>query len=213
MEIDHLFIFASSGAPEADVFEAYGFKEGPARQHVGQGTANRRFFFGNTYLELLYVDDEPQLHTPITQITRLAERFDKRNSDISPFGICFKQRNCAIATVDYQPEYLPAGYQLTLVKDNPLTEPLWFFLQTPEGMALPYQRQAFVPAGELNQLTQVTITISQAAQLSAAAKVLIGSSCVNLVADLSPLMELCFDHGRQGQSHDFRPALPLKLYW
>lgn len=213
MEIDHLFILASPGAPEADVLEAFGFKEGPARQHAGQGTANRRFFFGNIYLELLYVDDASQLYTPTTQVTRLAERFDASNSDISPFGVCFHQACGAITTLEYQPAYLPKGYKLTLAAETPLTEPMWFFLRTPADIPLPYQRQVFTQAGELNRLTQVTITVAQAAEISTAAAVIMASSCINLVADFSPLMELCFDDGVQGQSHDFRPALPLKLYW
>jgi len=34
-----------------------GLTEGTRNDHPGQGTANRRFFFSNTALELLYVSD------------------------------------------------------------------------------------------------------------------------------------------------------------
>lgn len=55
-EVDHVIIFCDVGAPEADVLLARGLHEGPGNTHPGQGTANRRFFFPNVYLELLWVD-------------------------------------------------------------------------------------------------------------------------------------------------------------
>jgi transcriptional regulator with XRE-family HTH domain len=45
LEIDHLFVCTSPGAPEADPLLAMGFIEGAPNRHPGQGTANRRIFF------------------------------------------------------------------------------------------------------------------------------------------------------------------------
>jgi len=57
IELDHFFILTDLGAPHADLLSGIGLIEGPRNDHLGQGTANRRFFFSNTALELLYVND------------------------------------------------------------------------------------------------------------------------------------------------------------
>jgi hypothetical protein len=56
-KIDHVLIFASIGAPEAERLIAFGLTEGSPNRHPGQGTANRRFFFDNATLELLWVEN------------------------------------------------------------------------------------------------------------------------------------------------------------
>jgi hypothetical protein len=42
----------SKGAPEAEALLRVGLREGAGNTHPGQGTACRRFFFENAYLEL-----------------------------------------------------------------------------------------------------------------------------------------------------------------
>jgi hypothetical protein len=57
IELDHLFVCAAPGAPEAEKFVQFGLHEGPPNQHRGQGTACRRFPFANAMIELLWVSD------------------------------------------------------------------------------------------------------------------------------------------------------------
>ena len=57
VELDLLFICLSRGAPEAKFLTRFGLIEGPRNVHPGKGTANRRFFFENAILELLWVED------------------------------------------------------------------------------------------------------------------------------------------------------------
>ena len=45
IELDHLFVCAAPGAPEAEELVRFGLREGPPNQHPGQLTANRRFAF------------------------------------------------------------------------------------------------------------------------------------------------------------------------
>jgi hypothetical protein len=59
-ELDHVFICTTPGAPEAGLLKACGLTEGPGNVHPGQGGANRRFFFHNAMLELLWVHDPAQ---------------------------------------------------------------------------------------------------------------------------------------------------------
>ena len=53
-EIDHLFVTVSQGAPEVAPLRRLGFHEGGQNVHPGQGTACRRIFFENVYLELIW---------------------------------------------------------------------------------------------------------------------------------------------------------------
>jgi len=58
IELDHLFVCTTPGAPEAERLVQFGLHEGPPNQHAGQGTANRRFAFANAMIELFWVSDE-----------------------------------------------------------------------------------------------------------------------------------------------------------
>lgn len=57
MTIDHIFIFVNS-EDEANELVNFGLTEGIGNVHKGIGTANRRFFFENFYLEILWVENE-----------------------------------------------------------------------------------------------------------------------------------------------------------
>ena len=63
MELDRLFLLCDAGAPEAEALVRLGLHEGQANTHPGQGTACRRFFFGDAYLELLWVYDEREVRS------------------------------------------------------------------------------------------------------------------------------------------------------
>ena len=63
-EIDHLFVLTEVGGPSAEALVRFGLTEGPPNRHEGQGTANRRFFFNNAMLELLWVESEDEARSP-----------------------------------------------------------------------------------------------------------------------------------------------------
>ena len=75
-ELDHVFVAASPGAPEIGLLNAAGFAEGPPNDHPGQGTACRRVFFTNAYLELIWLTDLETARAPSIRRTGLAERAD-----------------------------------------------------------------------------------------------------------------------------------------
>ncbi len=60
MEIDHIFICVNDDGRGADALKALGLVEGTPNVHPGQGTANRRFFFRNSFIELLHLTDESE---------------------------------------------------------------------------------------------------------------------------------------------------------
>jgi hypothetical protein len=90
LELDHLFVLASPGAPEAERLRALGLSEGSRNVHPGQGTANRRFFFENAMLELIWVENAEQARSSLVAPTRLWERARWRESGALPFGICLR---------------------------------------------------------------------------------------------------------------------------
>src|SRR5438067_7512672 len=108
MQLDHVFIRAAHGAPEAALLRDVGLLEGSGNRHPGQGTANRRFFFDNAFIELLWIDDARDAASDATRRTRLHERLDPAGG-ASPFGICFRpglgQKAVPFPAWAYMPAY------------------------------------------------------------------------------------------------------------
>src|ERR1700730_51152 len=115
LEVDHAFIACAREAPEADALLRLGFVEGSSNTHPGQGTANRRFFFENFMLELLWVADPAEARSERTRRTRLWDRWAHRETGANPIGIVFGSADGEPATCvpfqtwAYTPSYLPAG--------------------------------------------------------------------------------------------------------
>src|SRR6059036_1034861 len=83
--LDHVFICTSVGAPAARKMVEFGLREGTPNRHPGQGTANRRFFFRNAMIELLWVEDAAEAQSEQARNLRLWERWSAAH-DASPFG-------------------------------------------------------------------------------------------------------------------------------
>lgn len=85
MEIDHIFIFSKNEGKEADNLVEFGLEEGSHRIHKGQGTANRKFYFENFFLEILWVIDEEEVNQTPTLETQLGHRanFNQNSSSIA----------------------------------------------------------------------------------------------------------------------------------
>ncbi len=56
--IDHIFIFTHDQGKIAEQLIDFGLSEGSSRINTGQGTANRKFYFHNFFLEILWVQNE-----------------------------------------------------------------------------------------------------------------------------------------------------------
>jgi hypothetical protein len=106
-EIDHIFVMTDTGAPDADELQRLEFVEGAPNRHPGQGTANRRFFFDNAMLELVWVENIDEAGSPLVQPLRLLDRWMKRSANSWPFGICLRPRDGLppFKSYDYRPPY------------------------------------------------------------------------------------------------------------
>lgn len=165
-QVDHLFVFSTPGAPEAEELIAAGFTEGSPNTHAGQGTACRRFFFANCMVELLYVTDLDVTRSGLAAATGLAERWLGQGKDASPFGICLRptqgeREPAPFPSWTYGPAYLPDGtpaYQISN-RCRVVTEPFLFF--TPkfarQDQYPPERAQPLVHANGAQEITAVRL--------------------------------------------------------
>jgi hypothetical protein len=218
MELDHVFVMCDVGAPEAAALHALGLREGSPNTHPGQGTACRRFFFGNAYLELVWVADADEAQAPGVAPTRLWARWSQRRRGASPFGIVLRGGpNPADAapswpTWAYRPSWLSEGQSLEFAQDTPLEEP--------EIIAMPFVRER-VRAGlepvdhdfPLTEITAAACGLDAASRLSAASRALRDSGLVSFEPAREPTLRLSFAGGAEGKTMDLWPTLPLVLEW
>lgn len=218
-EIDHLFILTSAGAPEASALLDFGLTEGSANRHTGQGTANRRFFFHNMMLELLWVTDPVEANSPPIRRTHLWERWHHRNEKASPFGICLRPRRQEATDPpfpgwSYRPPYLPDGTEILMGSNaGILSEPLLF------SITFGGRPDAAVPHQPLNhrigcrEITAVHIRSPLDHTVSDAMKTIRDAGLVTVEPSDQHMMEIVFDGGKAGQTAGFRPHLPLVVKW
>jgi hypothetical protein len=213
-ELDHVFICCAAGAPEGDALRAAGLKEGSPNTHPGQGTACRRFFFSNAYLELVWVSDEAEARSPAVAPTRLWERWSRRASGACPFAIVLRPGAGAegppFASWPYRPQYLPDGLAIDVALDTPLEEPGFFYLgfASAPGQASLQPRDHGLPCRALEGVTVYRPAVGRSPTATAVEE----AGIVSFRDADEYLLELRFAGVHRGVS-DLRPDLPLVLKW
>jgi Glyoxalase-like domain len=226
-EFDHLFICTDVGAIAADRLGALGLLEGSANVHPGQGTANRRFFFHNAMVELLWVHDPEEAQSERIRRTHLGERWAQRNAGACPFGICLRstdRASIAFPHWDFRPPYLPEELSIAVGENSAiLTEPMVF--QTPFGQRpdqfLGEKAQPLVHPIGWREITRVTLVSPVTDRPSDAWQAVLDTGQVQLEFGAEYCIELGFDDEVQGQRLDCRwsptdrrsSALPLVFSW
>lgn len=220
MEIDHIFICTETKAQVGDLLVDFGLIEGSSNTHPGQGTANRRFYFHNMMLELLWMEDLEEIQSERTQPMRLYERCLLNNNAVSPFGIGFRptagNEEAALFTAwDYHPIFLPELLRYQVADDTTLSEPMYFYMSFAkrQDKATLAKREPMEHKVPLKEVTAVKIHVNQKLELSKAALIINQLQGLSIVKDNEHLIELEFDYGTQNQTKDFRPALPLLIKW
>jgi hypothetical protein len=218
-ELDHLFVCVSEGGgPEAERLAAAGLAEGEPNRHPGQGTACRRFFLANAYLELLWVCDPGEAQSEPTRPLRLWERWSARSAGACPFGICLRPSSPEIegppfAAWPYRPSYLPDPLCIHVAEDASSVElPSLFYLsfgRRPDSRPGPQRQPLRHPAG-FREITRVLVRgprpPSRAAEQAARR-----TAGIVFQAGEEHLMEIGFDGERAGLAIDLRPLLPVVL--
>ncbi len=211
IELDHCFILTDPGAPQADLLSGIGLTEGTRNDHPGQGTANRRFFFLNTALELVYVSDENEAANGRGSRLRFPER--AKNSNASPFGLIVRatseSSDVPFPGWRYCPEYFRAD-QCFHVGENSdvLEEPLCICMpcMPPVAASQPPPLEPFTEVAEL----RVSVPVDRP---SAVLETVARCERITLTLGEPHQMEIVFNEGQAGQSKDLRPELPLVVRW
>ena len=201
---------ASVGISQELLIKA-GLVEGTSNDHPGQGTANRRFFFSNSALELVYVRDATEAVQGPGQGLRVAERAS--SPDASPFGLVFRRDgeldSLSFPGWHYQPIYFDPGVRF-LVGENSecLEEPLCICMpeNPPSGSS---QSRSEAPFLEVTGL-RIHVPVQQPSSvLEAIAKV----DGLSIQLGSTHLLEVAFGHESERKHRDFRPRLPLRIRW
>lgn len=219
VSFDHLFLCTSPGSHEIEPLLALGLSEGTPNQHPGQGTACRRIFFKNAYLEFLWVADEAEARSDPAAPLHLWERTRTEETGWSPFGIGLRPDGLGappFPTWAYRPAYFPAPMQIEIGENSiEPVEPLVFCV--PIGArpdAYPEdRRQPLEHAIGFKEITRVRLTLQRNGPISAPLVALERLGFVQLRTGDAPLLEIGFDRETERQFIDFRPTLPLCFSW
>lgn len=212
LETDHAFIGCKAGAPEGEALLRFGFVEGSANTHPGQGTANRRFFFDNFMLELIWVADPAEAQSESTRRTRLWERCQSQDGHVSPFGIIFRSTStppkpAPFATWSYAPAYLPPGLAMQVADGTTLNEPDLFYLPFLRSGAA-RKPEPVAHALPIRRIRGLSVGLRGRNALSPAALCVQEHGLVSYFEAPLPMLEILFE-GPAGMRFDLRPGLPL----
>lgn len=210
--MDHAFIGCRAGAAEGDALLRLGFVEGSSNTHPGQGTANRRFYFDNFMLELVWVADPNEARNESTRRTRLWERCEGQDSQVSPFGIIFRSTGAPpapppFATWPYTPIYLPPGLAMQVAEGTTLYEPELFYLPFLRGPTA-QRNEPVLHAQPIRRICGLSVAVRARSALSAASRCAERHGLVSYFEGPQPLLEILFE-GPDGMRVDLRPELPL----
>lgn len=196
-DLCHVFVFVADQAAAEEALVRCGLTESFRRRHPGQGTANLCACFDNSYLELLWPEDEAELISAPVVRTRLAERARWRETGASPFGIGLRGR-LPFPSWDYRPPYLPeVSLPVSLASEDP-RQP--FVFRSPgecrpdawtEDMA--GQRQKSAGLAEITHL-RLEMPVSPAPAL----KILAEKGLVTLVPSVTIRLELTITRANGG---------------
>jgi hypothetical protein len=210
IELDHVFICVAGGGPEAEHLVEFGLCEGAPNVHPGQGTANRRFFFQNAMLELLWVEDRQEARSSQTATTLLWERWSSRQSGACPFGIVARPADTTMSSApfparEYRPEWLAPDLKIYLAPTG-VEEPMWLFM--PFLRRLHYTQRFVAHPNGAREITKMTLTAPTPVQ-SSAAQALIENAILSVREGAEYLLTIEFDKSMRKVVKDFRPELPL----
>ena len=213
-ELDHVLVAVSRDAPELDHLHRVGFAEGPANVHEGQGTACRRVFFENLYLEFIWLEDQRAASAPRIRQTGLAARAGCQ-AGASRIGLAFRSRGTGpcefpLETWPYRPPYLPPDMAIPVARNSTaLSEPLLFFM--------PWERRWRAPRlprpNGAREVTGLRVTLVASGTPSREVQWLQEWGGAQVTVGHSELLEVEFDGGTAGGSLELGAVMPLTLTW
>ncbi|MFY0685664.1 MAG: VOC family protein [Cyclobacteriaceae bacterium] len=212
MQIDHIFIFSSEQGREADELIQFGLVEGSNRIHPGQGTRNRKFYFKNFFLELVWVSNENEIKSPATAPTRLWERANYKINGYSPFGLCMEPTDDVEELFEgclkYSPDYISDEQTFEIITQENSPQLPWA-CRVPH--ASEFDKLTDHPNG-LQKLSKVTFGVKGAFRPNRFTEVLSSKALIEFENNDDHCLTLEFDEHRTGQTKHF-DSLPLVIVY
>lgn len=205
MNIDHIFIFTDDNGKVADDLVDFGLTEGSNRIHVGQGTANRKFYFDNFFLEILWVHNEIELKSEQTKPTGLWQRADFKNNNFSPFGLCIVNSDDTEKLFEnafkYQPDYFPKGMEIDIIKNENQNDLPWTFRLPFKGQ----KKHENEPTHHKNEISVLTKAIFEYKIISENMFLdnFVSQNNIQFVKSSRQWLNLVFNYGKQGKKQEF----------
>lgn len=228
VELDHVWIVVSPGAPERAALERAGFRVAPAlNRHEGQGTASVTVELQNAFLELLWPDSSvPVAPGRERAVTVFRRRMEWRSTGWSPLGIGLRRTGPAADSLPFPVRRLTGlpwmrpgtAIELLTAPADSLGPSVWIvpeYQVVPEDSNARAVRTGSARAWELThpngvrRLTAARMTAPNPAGIHPPARFLDSLGIVTLAPGPEWLLELTFDDAAQRRIADLRPELPL----
>ena len=225
LELDHVFVWVTKGAPEAQALQQAGLHLQPdAHPHTGQGTASKIFIFENVYLELIWIEDE-QVATKNAARSGIdmLRRARWKQTGASPFGVGLHRKSGESGELPfpvrlYWAEWMKPDTTIEFAQTvSTATEPMYFVLPDYISVGSPAVQARLKETVKttphqlgVSRLTDLKI-ITTGSRLTSTSERLTQGGVVKVERGSAPLAQLTFDGGQQGKSVDLRPRLPIIL--
>lgn len=223
LQIDHIFVCLET-APDKQFLKEKGLIcSEDVTYHPQQGTASTIIFFENTYIELIWVEDQimAEIYAMRSGIDFLARAYSPEKA-ASPFGIALHQKP-HILDPEYSSSHLnhKASEQFINFAASNLaaqTEPLCFMI--PESISFSsifnplleaHQKLINHPLG-IRKLTNTSIAMRKPGFFTNPICMLERDGIIEIKQNSSPLLELTFHYGTQRERIDLRSiGIPIVL--
>jgi hypothetical protein len=213
MNIDHIFIFTNDNGKLANQLVEFGLIEGSNRIHVGQGTTNRKFYFENFFLEILWVHNENEIKSEAIKPIGLWQRADFQINNFAPFGLCIVNTSETDPlfrdAFKYQPDYFPQGMVIDILKNENQSSLPWTFRLPFKGQKKPENEPTEHKNG-IGLLTKTTFEHQENGEIPFL-DFFVGEQNIEFIKSDRTWLNLTFDDGRQGLKKEFE-LLKLTIY-
>lgn len=211
MIIDHFYICTDNPGRDVKRLVQLGLVEGEPNVHYSQGTANRRFFFKNSMLELLYLVNEEEAKSERTKPLDIWAQFKDRQRN--RIGIIFipAEAGCAenpFRSKKYQPLYLPEGLAMDVSENLSLEDPTYIFMDFAMRKENQLTQSHCINGMEFDTIKKYTLYLKDTV-FSYNTKALASVESLDVISSDDNYIQLNFTGPETGQMIDLRPELPL----
>ena len=208
LKIDHIFLFSQAGGRETDTLVAAGLAEGSGRSHPGLGTQNRRVFFENFYLEVLWVHDETEARA--SSAPGIWERALFRETGASRLGLCLANTAETDAlfrnAIAFEAAYNAPGAPIEILTTARMP---WIFRLPHRGLRR-HPEEPKVHQSGMRKLTKARFTL-RTIDLPEVCATIAGSAPVEFETGADEKLTLEFDGGARNMCRTFEDlALELR---